>query len=254
MRLLHFLWFICFVFNVAELSAQDSIPEFEGTIRYLNTHSWTKKMAAMKFVTQQQRERNAYLYGNDEWKIYTVMYISPAGSRYEDSEEQVENDGSTYSWRKENFQVKRDFKSATMYDILTISGKTYIVEDSIRYQGWKIKNDLKEVAGYLCMNAVWQDTIKDQQIEVWFALDLPVSCGPERLGGLPGVILEANINNGALHIVADKIEPKLLTTELNLPKKKYKGEKVTEAGYQRALKAYVDEQRKQEQVWWNIRY
>jgi GLPGLI family protein len=254
MKHLHYLCLLGYLALPFLASAQDTTAVFEGTIRYLNTHSWTKKLEGMKHISKQQRERNAYLYGNDEWKAYTRLYVNSQGSRYEESDEKTAEDGSTYAWRKETFQVKRNFNNQTMYDILTISGKVYIVEDSIRYQAWAIKNDLKEVAGHLCMNAVWQDTLKEQTIEVWFALDLPVSTGPERLGGLPGIILEVNVNNGALHIIADKIEPRKLSTELNLPQKKYKGKKVNETAYLVAVREYIAESRKQGESWWGIRY
>ncbi|MCB0574280.1 MAG: hypothetical protein KDC61_06920, partial [Saprospiraceae bacterium] len=60
--------------------------EMEGSIRYLVTHNWTKKMAAVDYISKQQRERIAYMWGNrSEWKVYTVLYFSATQSRYEDS-------------------------------------------------------------------------------------------------------------------------------------------------------------------------
>jgi hypothetical protein len=68
------------------------------------------------------------------------------------------------------------------------------------------------------------------------------------------LILEVNINDGAMVITADKIEQKKLTTELDLPKK-IKGKKINEIGYVEILKKYFAEQRKMEQPpFWDIRY
>lgn len=78
---------------------------------------------------------------------------------------------------------------------------------------------IKEVAGHICMNAYWHDTLKQQKVTAWFAMDMPISGGPERFCGLPGTILEIEINDGAMVITADKIEMKSLTTEMDLPKK-----------------------------------
>lgn len=227
----------------------------EGTIRYLLTHNWSKKLAAVDYISQQTRDREAYMSGNRwEWKEYCNLYFTPTESKYEESEERANADDEGYSWRKETFFIKRNYEKNTQYDALTVLGKVYLVEDSIHRPNWKIHNDLKEVAGHLCMKAYCEDTIKMQKITAWFALDMPLPAGPERLGGLPGMILEADVNNGALTIVADRIDLKKITTELELPKK-LKGKKINEADYQALLKKHYDEKRKAEQVpYWGIRY
>lgn len=236
----------------SSLSAQ----ELEGEIRYLRTSNWTKQMAALDFISKQQRERMAYMWGNrSEWKSYTTLYFTPTESKYEDSEERAEPDDAGYSWRKDAFFLKRNFEENTIYDVMTLLGKTYILEDSLRAPNWKILNDMKEVAGHICMNAYWEDTLKQQRIVAWFALDMPVPAGPERLCGLPGLILEADVNDGALILTADRITEKKLTTELNLPKKKIKGKKITEAEYLDILKKHIAEKRKAEEAWfWGVRY
>ena len=236
----------------SSLSAQ----ELEGEIRYLRTSNWTKQMAALDFISKPQRERMAYMWGNrSEWKSYTTLYFTPTESKYEDSEERAEPDDAGYSWRKDAFFLKRNFEENTIYDVMTLLGKTYILEDSLRTPNWKILNDMKEVAGHICMNAYWEDTLKQQRIVAWFALDMPVPAGPERLCGLPGLILEANVNDGALILTADRIVEKKLTIELNLPKKKIKGKKITEAEYLDILKKHIAEKRKAEEAWfWGVRY
>ena len=119
-------------------------------------------------------------------------------------------------------------------------GKIYIIEDSLYVPEWKIHNDLKEVAGHICMKAFWEDTIKNQKVVAWFAQDIPHSGGPERFCGLPGMILEVDVNKVAMVITADKIEMKKMTKEMELPKK-FKGKKITEAEYQDVLKKYIKE-------------
>ena len=238
------------------ISAQDSpAPITEGSIRYLVTHNWSKKMEALSYMSKQRKERIAYMWGNrSEWLVYTELHFTPTKTMYIDSEERAEPDDSGYSWRKEAFFVQRDFAQNTVYDALTAQSKTYLVQDSIKCQDWKILNDMKEVAGHLCMNASWEDSIKQQKIIVWFALDIPHSGGPERLCGLPGLILEADYNNGAMLISANRIEAKTLTKELDLPKKT-KGKKVDEAAYQIALKKVIQEHIKEEEPYfWDIRY
>jgi GLPGLI family protein len=228
--------------------------EQEGVIRYLLTHNWAKKLAAVEYISQQTRERETYIAGNRwEWKEYANLYFTPTESKYEESEERADKDDEGYSWRKEAYFIKHNYEKKTQFDVMTMAGKVYIVEDSLYTPNWKILNDLKEVQGHLCMKAYYEDTLKMQKVTAWFAMDMPLPAGPERMSGLPGLILEADINNGALTLIADRIELKKLTTELELPKK-IKGKKTTEAEFRAAMKKFYDERRKAEQMPWGIRY
>lgn len=227
----------------------------EGTIRYLVTHNWTKKMASLDYVSKTSKERNAYIWGKrSEWREYRLLHLNPTQTKYEDSEERAERDDNGYSWRKDVFFTTRDFAQNKQYDAITLEDKVYLIEDSLHCQDWKILNDMKEVAGYICMNATWEDTLKKQKIVAWFALDLPHSGGPERYCGLPGLILEVDVNNGAYVVTANKMEAKTLTKEFELPKKQ-KGKKVNEASYQSALKKIIRQAEKEEvPYFWNIPY
>ncbi|MCB0531805.1 MAG: GLPGLI family protein [Lewinellaceae bacterium] len=232
-----------------------SAQEMEGEIRYLLVHNWTKKMMTLDYLSQQQRDRMAYMWGNDsEWKTYANLYFNSTESKYEDSEESAEHEDDGYSWRRDAYAIRRNFEKNTVFDIVTVLSKTYVIEDTLKAQDWKILNDMKEVAGHVCMNAFWEDTIKQQKITAWFALDMPAQLGPERLCGLPGIILEADINDGALLITADRIQLKKLTNELDKPKK-VKGKHITEAEYREKTDELIKEKRKAEEAWfWALRY
>jgi GLPGLI family protein len=238
------------------LSAQGAPMLLEGKIRYVVKHNWTKKLESLDYISKQRKERNAYMWGGSrsEWTQYANLYITATETRYEESKESADDDDMGYSWRKDAYTLRRNFAKGTMQDHIEMLGAKYVVEDSIRCQDWKIMNDLKEVSGHVCMNAAWEDTVKQLRVVVWFALDIPQSGGPERLCGLPGLILEADVNEGALVITADKIEAQKLTTEMDTPKK-LKGKRVTDAAYLEIIRKHVEEKKKNEEPWfWGIRY
>lgn len=252
--LIYFYLFVAvFLANVYKINAQETL--MQGEIRYLITHNWVKKMEAVDYISKQRRERLAYMWGNRaEWKLYSTLFFTSSGTRYEDSEERAEPGDEGYSWRKDIYQIKKKFDVGMQYDVMEMLGKVYIVEDSLRAPAWKIGNDLKEVAGHVCMNATWQDTLKMQDVEAWFALDIPVPGGPERFHGLPGMILEIDVNRGAMVVSADRISIRPLGTELDLPKK-YKGKKINESDYEGILKRHFKEKREAEEPpFWGLRY
>jgi len=239
------------VFKTQQLKSQT----VEGTIRYLRTQNWAKMMASVDYISKQQRDRMMYIWGNrSEWKTYTLLHFNASQSKYENSEEEAEPGNEGWSNRKETFFMKRNFSENTLFDGITLLGKTYLIHDSIDRPAWKILNDMKEVAGHICMNASLTDTLRKQNIEVWFALDIPVSSGPDRFIGLPGMILEVDVNNGAMIMTADKIDVKPLTTELDVPQK-IKGKKINMDEYYRLIEKQIKERKAAEEPWfWGINY
>lgn len=244
------LMFLCIILPLG-LFAQ----ELEGTVRYLLTHNWSKKFASESHLSQQSKERVMYMSGNrSEWKEYTILHLKPNESKYMESEEKAEADMEGWSWRRDLFFIKRNYSENKTQEAITMMGKVFLIEDEIHLPNWKILNDLKEVAGHVCMKAFYRDSVKRQDIVAWFAMDVIHSAGPERFCGLPGLILEVDINNGALTITADKIELKKLDKELELPAK-VKGKKVNEEGYLTALKDHYKLQIDQDRpTFFGIRY
>jgi GLPGLI family protein len=226
----------------------------EGIVSYTRTTYWTKLNSTLPYLSKQEKEKQAYMFGGrDDWKEYTLLYFNEKESRYTHSEEKSD-ESEGYAWRKEEYNVRRNFEKNTMNDAMEMLGKVYIVEDSLQTPNWKILNDIKDVAGHICMKAMIQDTVKKQKIIAWFAQDIPINAGPERLYGLPGLILELDINDGAVTIEATKIETKKLTTEFDLPKKQ-KGKKINDLAFQDMLRKFIQEKIKEERnPFWTIRY
>ncbi|QKG80143.1 GLPGLI family protein [Tenuifilum thalassicum] len=54
---------------------------------------------------------------------------------------------------------------------------------------WKIEHDTKIIGRFKCQKATC--TFRGREYSVWFTPDIPVSFGPWKLSGLPGLILEA---------------------------------------------------------------
>ncbi|POS01392.1 GLPGLI family protein [Flavobacterium croceum DSM 17960] len=108
-----------------------------------------------------------------------------------------------------NIETKEKF----YFDNSSFDGK-YIVELPYDQYKWNITNESKTINGYLCYKATttYEDIynpITKRKLtimkEVWFTPSIPSSFGPIGLDGLPGLVLEASINN-KMYFYASKIE------------------------------------------------
>lgn len=68
---------------------------------------------------------------------------------------------------------------------------------------WKISNDVETILNHKCVKAVGE--FRGRLYEAWFTEDIPVSAGPWKLRGLPGVILKARESDGACEFEATSI-------------------------------------------------
>lgn len=213
----------------------------DGVVTYVRKEHWFKIINRLPFLSQEQKDRESQTFKNYEENdkgVKMKLAFNPNQSLYTYFSDEPEEGG--YSWRKSEFLLYRNFEKDKKTDIIEMLGKTYIIDDSLHAPVWKIGNQIKEVAGYICMRAETQDPIKKQKITAWFAQDIPVPAGPERLNGLPGLILELDINDGDAVIEATNVTFRPLTPDdLKLPKQK--GKKITDADYDALIKQRLEE-------------
>jgi len=121
-----------------------------------------------------------------------------------------------------------DLKANKVLDQRDFMNRMFIVEKEISEASWKVTGNQKEILGYTCMEALKQDTAGNKTI-VWFTPAINIKSGPSGLGNLPGMILEADINNGSRTYTAKSVES-LSQRDIKIEKPK-DGKKVTESEY-----------------------
>lgn len=230
--------------------------DFHGKVKYNVTHNWVKKITAVDYLSQEEKDEYNYVWGNRaEYTLKAVMFFTNKVSRFEDFKEENSDEFGGYTWRSEEYVIYRNLVENKAYDYIRFLDKLYVIDDNIQNQNWKILNDMREIAGHICMNASWNDTVKGNKVIAWYALDLPVPFGPERYGGLPGMILEIDVNNGAMIISAQEIQMAEGDSVIEKPVHKKKVKKINEATYIEMLVNHIAQCKKDEfPYFWGTRY
>ena len=90
----------------------------------------------------------------------------------------------------------------TTYDVNGI--ERYRTEETLPKLEWQISDETRNIIGYECQKA--STNFHGREWIVWFTPDVPIMNGPWKLGGLPGIILEATDKSGTFSFIADGIQ------------------------------------------------
>lgn len=182
-----------------------------------------------------------------EQKIEKVLYFTSDAALYQpvkkDEKEynrQYEEGGAVMNIRMDvpDERFYTDLTTKTMVQQRDMMGRKFLIQSAVDSKGWKLTGRNATVLNYPCQEAVMQDD-EHHQVKVWFTPALPVGVGPHRFGGLPGVILKAELDSGRLVIEATEVDLKPVAA--GLIRKPNQGKKMTEAQF----KAMMDERRKE---------
>lgn len=135
--------------------------------------------------------------------------------------------------------------------------KVFLIKDTIEMSSWKLTGEMKEVGGMNCMKAEYivpektePDTMENmgfrRQFEVeqafaWFSPEIAVASGPAGFGGLPGLIVHLNINDGGMTISMNSIVMREIEKgEIEAPTK---GKEVTMEEFEEIKRKKMEQQR-----------
>ncbi len=120
-----------------------------------------------------------------------------------------------------------------------LSLQDYIYEDVLNAQHWEIKDSTKTILNYSCQMATCD--FRGRTWTAWFAPDIPVSDGPWKFGGLPGLIMEVYDHGSQYHFTIvglqkEENEP-IIFSETYVGSKKF--EKTNRLDFLKAKKKYL---------------
>ncbi|MBT8219348.1 MAG: GLPGLI family protein [Bacteroidia bacterium] len=179
----------------------------EGTIQYtivnqLNFEAPEGMEEMFKNMPKERSSKRELLFTSEEGLFRNV-------------EDKIGNESDEVSLEDEGIHIKMNFNEPeeTLYTNLAegktihqrdLFGKTFLVTGTPEKMNWKVGKGKKKIADYICMEAT---TMQDDTVQVvaWFTPQIPISMGPEGFGGLPGMILQVDIDGGNTKITASEV-------------------------------------------------
>lgn len=136
-------------------------------------------------------------------------------------------------------ETYRNYEAQKSIELRELAGQKFLIEDTLRRMPWKLTGETKKVQGYDCMKATMINKANNQPIVAWFTEAIPLPSGPAGFGGLPGLILEMDVNDSEILYIMSKIEFKKLTgNDLKTPSG---GKKITDAEFVKKRDEFMKE-------------
>ncbi len=227
-----FLAFLMPLFTVAQNN--------EGEVVYTETIQFTIDLPddmadEMKDMMPSSQSYTKSLIFNGK----ATLYNDWEGGENEDLELNHERDGMQIKMvmtRPVNI-LYSDLGNDTSVNSREFFGRMFLIEGNAKKFPWKLTGEQKNLEGYICQKATCQ--VDEDNIVAWFTPQIPISSGPDGYGGLPGLILEINMNDGQRTITPLKIELKELDKDAMVQPKK--GKKVSQEEFDKIEEEKIKE-------------
>ncbi|MBP1637690.1 MAG: hypothetical protein H6Q18_479 [Bacteroidetes bacterium] len=156
----------------------------------------------------------------------------------------IEKNGSSaidFPHRRLSTFVYKNYPKNEMTITDNISLSYYVYEDSLNNQNWRMEDSIKKIIGYNCQKA--ECDFRGRHWTAWFTPDIPISDGPWKFSGLPGLILEAYDDNKQYYfgITGIQKENKKLITFSTISSRGIKSEQTDRKRFIRSLRNYLSD-------------
>ena len=228
--ILSFLITLCYTGNA---NAQQN----EGIVLYDQKINMHRRLPdeSMKAMTPEFRTNKMQLAVRGGESLFKAVAVSDV------NEEATDAGGNTVRMvmRVPQNEIYRNFDEKKIVELRELAGQKFLIQDELRQIPWKFTGESKKVNGYDCMQATYTNSERKQTVVAWFTEAIPVPTGPAGYGGLPGLILEVDINEGEMIYTAAKLDfKKLENNDMKLPSG---GKKVTEPEFNKIRDDYMKE-------------
>ena len=218
---------VALILAVSGLNAQD----FQGVATYKTQRSFDIKMDSTK-VNDAMRTQMMEMMKKQFQKTYILTFDRSSSIYKQEEELEKPSVGSgdaiiSFGGGGGSDIFYKNIKDQNYVDQKETMGKKFLIKDSISKIDWQLGSESKYIGEYLCFKATYtrqvpkmkkmsfstnskedkdEDTepeMEDRIVSAWYTTQIPVSNGPAKYQGLPGLILA--VHDGKLNIICSKI-------------------------------------------------
>jgi len=174
-------------------------------------------------INSAEAEYTCFIDSDMPTSLYTTLYINNNVSIFKEKTSTATrgqlkgDDGSSTTIGpsiifEPYLKIDRNKKTLQFFDM--IGSNTFLIEDQYPQLNWTITEEVKLIAGFSCNKALAD--YRGRKWIAWFTTEIPLSFGPWKLHGLPGLILEATDSTNKYTWKAVKVtytKSKLFDTE-----------------------------------------
>lgn len=174
-----------------------------GKIIYEQTVKFEIKLEgeAAQFASQFPKEHKSemVLYFDNQ----QALYQNNAAPK--DDEMEMHSGGPNVMIKMGNTENKvfTDLAVKKQIEMREFMTRFFLIDREI-YTSWKITGKQKMILNYPCQEAT--SVVGEEKVVAWFTPAIPVSVGPGKYGGLPGLILSVELDAGKNSTIAKSID------------------------------------------------
>ncbi len=147
---------------------------------------------------------HASMKGRFKTRVEVLVKDQAAQTHYHRSADKKVEDNVTYSMNEAHYITHYDMARRHFSEQRTFDGMKAVADWPLDTE-WTITEETRTIAGYAARKATAasemvylvnnERIVQPGEVEAWFTPDIPLGTGPNRLGGLPGLILEVRYTN-----------------------------------------------------------
>ncbi len=254
----NFTFLSLIIFSLTTTFAQ----EFQGKAYYMSKTKMDSNFG--KNIPPERKQRIMERLKSNMEKNYELDFNSTSSLFYEEERLGVSGGDGRFNFMSfmSPFQgiLYKEFGNKTFTNRLEFFGKFFLIKDSLPNSKWMLSGESKQIGSYVAYKATTSREVPQQvfqfgrqseneenkkpkmktvNITAWFTPQIPVSTGPHKYGGLPGLVLEVSTDNTTVLCTKVVMNPqdKIKIKEPN------KGTKVAQKEYEQIRKDKIAEMR-----------
>ncbi len=140
-----------------------------------------------------------------EYYKFLFDSISIASKKYPNTDEMLSLVGRFGSGSGiGRFSILKDIPNKKVILLIGFPGNSFFIEENLDLMKWNLGNDEKVIANYKCKRATCNFAGRDYI--AWYTMEVPISEGPYKFNGLPGLIVKIEDTKGEHRFELTKLE------------------------------------------------